>query len=242
VSTQHHHAELIGAYVLGVLDEQEAREVEEHTASCEECERELTELREMEMALAAAPPEAFLEGPPEDGDLLLQRTLRQARAERTTTWRRRSFAVGLAAAASAALVFFGGYLTAGGNSPDTEAAAPPAVNTTSAAPSTPPKGLLAGSATDVATNAGMTVRVTPALGWVRLSAAVKGIPAGEHCRLVVVSKDGHKEVAGSWVVADDGKGGGKGAEVDGSAAVDPHDVKSVMVENDHGKKYVTVPV
>jgi hypothetical protein len=88
----------------------------------------------------------------------------------------------------------------------------------------------------------MTVRITPAVGWVRVSAAVTGVPAGEHCRMVVVSKTGDREIAGSWVVGDDGKGGGKGAELEGSAAVKPGDVKAVVVENDHGKKYVTVPV
>jgi hypothetical protein len=242
VTTLHHQAELIGPYVLGVLDEAEALEVEEHTASCEECSRELEELRDMEASLAAAPPELFLDGPPDDADLLLQRTLRQVRTERATVRRRRSFAVGMAAAASAAIVFFGGFLTAGGDTTDNQAGARPSAPAAPATPSAPPAGIVARSATDASTKAAMTLRITPAAGWVRLSAAVTGVPAGEHCRLVVLSKDGHTEIAGSWLVGDDGKGGGKGAEVDGSASIAPDDVKSVTVQSDQGEKYVTVPV
>jgi anti-sigma factor RsiW len=92
-TTQHdserHDSEQLTAYVLGVLGEQEVREVDERIASCDPCRGELAELREMEQALGEVPPEAFIDGPPEGGDLLLQRTLRQARAERSGRDRRR---------------------------------------------------------------------------------------------------------------------------------------------------------
>jgi hypothetical protein len=42
----------------------------------------MAELRDLAAALAGMPAEAFLDGPPTDGELLLRRTLRQVRAER----------------------------------------------------------------------------------------------------------------------------------------------------------------
>ncbi|MEU4745993.1 zf-HC2 domain-containing protein, partial [Actinosynnema sp. NPDC023658] len=75
--TTNHDPQLLGAYVLGVLDEPEARAVEDHLASCPRCRAELADLRVMEEAMGDVPAEALLDGPPEGGDLLLQRTLRQ---------------------------------------------------------------------------------------------------------------------------------------------------------------------
>ncbi|MFF7415355.1 anti-sigma factor [Streptomyces lydicus] len=241
MSTQQHDSKLLSAYVLGALDDQEAREVAQHVASCEECRKEEAELREMELALGEVPPEAFLGGPPEGGDLLLQRTLRQARTERTSSHRRRSFTVGVAVAASATVVFLGGYLVADSGSSDSVAVRPP-VTTAPTLPGPAPTGVLLGSATDPATQARMTVKVTPAADWVRVNAAVTGIPAGQHCRLVVVAKDGHREIAGSWVVGRTGTGAGKGADLDGSAATKAGDVKSVSVESESGTRFVTVPL
>lgn len=243
MSTQHQPGELIGAYVLGILGPAERQEVEEHILKCDVCQAEVRELREMEAALDSVPPEAFLEGPVEDGELLLQRTLRQARAEEASARRRRSWAVGAGAAASAAVLFLAGYLVAGnGSAFDTEAGGVPATTVTPAPP-VPPEGVQVASATDAGTGARMTVRMTPAVGWARFNASVTGIPAGEHCRLVVVSRDGDRQIAGGWVVAQESGGSdGKGANLDGSAAIPADSVKSVVVENTSGKTYVTVPL
>ncbi|QNE17595.1 hypothetical protein F1D05_06340 [Kribbella qitaiheensis] len=78
--SEHDHSQL-GAYALGALEPDGVREVDEHLAGCAECRAELVELEEMKEFLGEVPPEAFLDGPPTDGDLLLQRTLRQVRSE-----------------------------------------------------------------------------------------------------------------------------------------------------------------
>ncbi|MFC4035509.1 anti-sigma factor family protein [Streptomyces polygonati] len=243
MSESHRHEELLGAYVLGLLDPRETAEIDEHTASCDQCRAELAELRRAELLLGGLPAEAFEDGPPEGGELLLQRTLRQSRDERASTRLRWSSAVGAAVAASAALVFLGGYLM-GDDGSGTEATGPVTIPTvTAAAPTaTPVPGVRVASATDPATHARMTVRLTPAAAWVRVNAAVSGIPAGERCRLVVVARDGSRRTAGGWTVGDDGTGAGKGADLDGSAAVRPDQVASVLVQNEQGKTYVTVPV
>ncbi|MGW0391321.1 anti-sigma factor family protein [Streptomyces sp. NPDC003042] len=241
MNRQRHEEELLGPYVLGVLDEVDVRRVEEHLGDCVRCREEVAALREMESALGEVPREAFLDGPPQGGDLLLQRTLRQARGERAAAARRRVALVGLGAAASLAVVFWAGARLGGGD--DIGALPPPPSPTVSAAPPSPPvAGTRVASATDRATGARMTVQLTPAAKWVRVRAAVTGVPAGERCRLVVVARDGTRTTAGGWVVGTAEHGEGKGAALDGSAAVDPADVKEVLVENEAGRTFVAVPV
>ncbi|MFD8145737.1 anti-sigma factor family protein [Streptomyces sp. NPDC059708] len=236
-----HEEELLGPYVLGVLDQEDVRRVEEHVGDCVGCREEVAALREMESALGEVPEEAFLDGPPQGGDLLLQRTLRQVRGERAARARWRGAVAGLAAAASLAAVFWAGARL-GGDAGGAAALPPPPSPSASAAPSPPPAGTRVASATDPGTGARMTVQVTPAAKWVRVRAAVTGVPAGERCRLVVVSRDGTRSTAGGWVVGTAEHGEGKGAALDGSAAVDPADVGAVLVENESGRTFVSVPV
>ncbi|MFD3538283.1 anti-sigma factor family protein [Streptomyces sp. NPDC058662] len=241
MNRQLHEEELLGPYVLGVLDEEEARRIEEHTAGCPRCREEVAALREMEAALGEVPGEAFLDGPPQGGDLLLQRTLRQMRGERDGARRRRAGLAGLAAAASLAAVFWAGTQWGTGERAGL-ALPPPPAPTSSASPVAPVPGTKVASATDRGTGARMTVRMTPAAKWVRVHAAVTGVPPGERCRLVVVSADGTRTVAGGWVVGGQENGEGKGAALDGSAAVAPGDVEAVVVENEAGRAFVSVPV
>ncbi|MFI8370026.1 zf-HC2 domain-containing protein [Streptomyces sp. NPDC085466] len=238
MSTKEHDSALLGAYVLGALDEQEVRTVDEHIASCQRCRDELDELRAMESALGEVPPEAFLDGPPDGGDLLLQRTLRQVRGERAAqTLRRRTLLAAAAAVASAALLG-GGVLIGQNTGGRTAQAVPPAPSTTATAPTVPPVSSKVFEARSTTTGSEMRLRVTPATDWIRLNASVAGIPAGERCRLVVVAKNGDREIAGSWLVADKEKG----ANLDGSAAVPMDEVARVVIENDQGKEYVTIEV
>ncbi|MFD8984603.1 zf-HC2 domain-containing protein [Streptomyces sp. NPDC059564] len=241
MNRQRHEEELLGPYVLGVLDDVEVRRVEGHTSGCVQCREEVAALREMESVLGEVPEEAFLDGPPQGGDLLLQRTLRQVRGERAASARRRVGLAGLAVAASLAAVFWAGAQM-GADQEHTGALPGPATPSASAAPSPPVAGTKVASATDQGSGARMNVQVTPAAKWVRVHAAVTGIPAGERCRLVVVSKDGTRSTAGGWVVGTAEHGEGKGASLDGSAAVDPAQVKEVLVENESGRTFVSVPV
>lgn len=233
--TTNHDAQLLGAYVLGVLDEREARAVEDHVATCPRCRDELAELRAMEEALDEVPPEALLDGPPEGGDLLLQRTLRQVRAERGGRVRRRRVGIGLAAAAVAAVVLGGGFAVGRGTAPDGGGGG----RAVSTAPA-PPAGTKLGTATDPETGARMTVQVRPAAGWVRVNASVAGIAQNEKCKLIVVAKDGSRQEAGSWLVS--GQGEKDGTNLDGSALVAPEDVAAVEVRNFEGERIVTVPI
>lgn len=223
-------SQLLGAYVLGVLDRQEQDGVRAHLDDCASCRREVDDLREMEAALGEIPPEAFLDGPPPDGDLLLQRTLRQVREENRDRNRQRR-TVWIAAAVVAGLLALAGGLIAGRlTTPDAQLTATP-----SATASTSP-GTRVGSAADAGTGAAMSVTVRPAAGWVRVRAEVSGAAPGEQCRLVVLGRDGTREPAGSWLTSADT------AVVDGAALMDPAVVAGVQAETYAGQILVSVPV
>jgi anti-sigma factor RsiW len=234
---QHEYSKgLLGAYVLGALEWEEAGSVEDHLLTCASCRDEAAELRDLERVMGEVPPELFVDGRPEGGDLLLQRTLRQARAERASQQRRRWVSVGAAAAVAAAAVLGGGVLLGQSTSTTPQAVSPaPSITV-----SVPPAGTRTASAADASTGARMTLTMTPAAGWVRLNAAVTGIPAGQRCHLIVNGRDGAKAEAGSWLVSP--KAAKSGTTLDGSALVAPTDVTSVSVVNESGQTFVTVPL
>jgi predicted anti-sigma-YlaC factor YlaD len=227
-----HQTELLGAYVLGVLDTDEEITVQRHLSTCEHCRGEVNDLREMEAVLGEIPPEAFLEGPPDGADLLLQRTLRDIRAERSQHTMIRRTAWAAAAAVVAVLVLVGGTLI-GRNTANTITAQPaPTVSTV--------PGTRTASGTDTTTGASMAVTVKPAVGWVRLNVSVNGVAAGQQCKLLVFAKDGSSREAGSWLVSD--TAAQKGTTLDSFALVPPADVASVRVVNFAGRTLVSVPV
>jgi hypothetical protein len=226
-----HQTELLGAYVLGVLEPGEEMAVQRHLDSCGFCRRELGELREMEAALGELPPEAFIEGPPDDADLLLQRTLREMREDTARDTRRRRVVWSVAAVVVAAAILTGGALLGRGTAPAGTVAQPaPSV---SVVPGT--RNL---SGTDASTGASMTVALQPAAGWVRLNVNVRGVPAGEQCQLIVVGKDGTQRVAGSWLASE--WDAAEGTSLSGFALVAPDQVSAVKVASFAGETYVSV--
>ena len=230
------HADLAG-YLTKSLDAEQIRQIEEHLAECAECRAEVESLQEWTMALEAVPEAMLLDGPPEGGDLLLQRTLRQIRTEASGRQTRRNVLVGAAAAVIVAAGIASGVVVGRTTAETATVAQPPTIVQTE--PTTAP-GTKLGTAVDPGTGARMTVAVAPAPGWVRIKAAVAGIPAGERCRLEVVAKDGTQVLAGSWVVSE--KGAAEGTTLDGSALVAPADVKSVRVVTESGKQYTSVDI
>jgi hypothetical protein len=212
----------LGALALGLLPPEQATAALRHVDACAMCRREYEELREMTGVLGELPPEAFLDGPP-DGDLVLQRTLRQMRDETGVRRRRRLLRSVVAAAVVVAAVAGGGV----------------AIGRASV-PLVPPPGTSVGGVVLMGTGAdGVTMRTTlgPTGSWVRLTASVSGIRPGERCRIVVVARNGTREIAGSWVVS-----ATPGGSVDGSAAVALPDVAAVVVQNEAGHEFVRVTV
>ncbi|GAA1832791.1 zf-HC2 domain-containing protein [Pseudonocardia ailaonensis] len=224
MSIENHDGGELSAHVLGLLGPEDSAAVELHLETCAQCRAEWEDLRAMTRTLDELPDEALLEGPP-DSDLVLHRALREIREERAGQRRRRVLTRAVAAVVVAAALVGGGA----------------AIGST-LTPSTPTPTVVAGARTAQVTEGAVTaaVTVTPANGWVRLAANVKGVPAGEHCRLVVVAKDGSREVAGGWVVPPTGEA--NGVHLDGAAGIPPDQVQSVVVENTDGHSYAQVVV
>lgn len=211
----------LAAHALGLLDPREAAAVQAHLASCPDCRREWQELRETSALLDDVPPEMFLDGPP-DSDLVLQRTLWQVRGESRTHRTRRRVTLAVAAVVTGAALV-GGAAWAGANL-------------------APGQEIVAGADARVVEGTAGQVRLaaslTPAKGWVRVSAAVSGLPAGERCEIVLTGRDGTQLVAGGWVTGPDPNG----ATVDGSAAVDLTQVAAITIRNEAGREFITVRV
>ena len=230
------HVDLAG-YLLETLGPEEKRRVEEHLAECAECRGEVDSLREWTTALHAVPEAMRLDGPPDDADLLLQRTLRQVRDESSGRRHRRTAMVASAAAAVIAAAIAGGIVVGRTTAPEPAPLAQPSAVPSTAA--TPP-GTRFATASDPRTGARISVAVIPAAGWVRINATVAGIAAGERCRLEVVGRDGVAILAGSWVVSE--AGATAGTTLNGSALIDPAQVASVRVVNTAGREFANVSV
>jgi anti-sigma factor RsiW len=215
----------LSAHALGLLGGAQARAVEQHLAGCAACRHEWSELRDTAVVLDSVPPEMFLEGPPEN-DLLLQRTLHQIRSETGARRNRRRFGLVVAAAVVAAALLGGGAYLGQQLAPQPSVVAAPA----------------AGARTVEGTQGPVTMSatITPANGWVRLAASVRGIPPGESCELIVLAADGSEHLAGSWLVGQPGPV--PGAPLQGSTIIDPAQVAGVMVRNEAGREFITLKV
>ncbi|MEV0802200.1 zf-HC2 domain-containing protein [Kribbella sp. NPDC050281] len=231
--TEHDRSQL-GAYALGALEPDEVREVDEHLATCAECRTEVAELEEMKYFLGEVPPEAFLDGPPEGGELLLQRTLREVRQtavepapvqapparKRSRTW---------LLAAAAVLVVAGAL--GGGVAIGRQTAEPAEV---------PVAGSKHVNSSDVATGTTMATTVEPRAGWSWVMVQINGLKAGAECQMVVTDTSGKTWIAGSWVVS--AKAAQEGSKFGGGVLVPLNEVRSVEIRTLEGEHVVTAKI
>ncbi|MEV4267248.1 zf-HC2 domain-containing protein [Kribbella sp. NPDC049584] len=230
--TEHDRTQL-GAYALGALEPGEVAEVDAHLATCAECRAELAELEEMKDFLGEVPPEAFLDGPPEGGDLLLQRTLRAVResspepAVQVPAKRRSSRWLMVAAALVAVAGALGGGVALG------RSTAPQATTE-------PAAGYREVKTTDSVTGATMATTVEPRTGWSWVQVQVKGLRAGDQCQLLVTDSSGKTWTAGSWVVSE--KAAKNGSTFGGGVLVPLDKVHSVEIRTLQGKHVVTATI
>ncbi|MEV6414473.1 zf-HC2 domain-containing protein [Kribbella sp. NPDC051718] len=236
--SEHDHSRL-GAYVLGALEPDEVREVDEHLAGCAEARDELAGFEEMKEFLGEVPPEAFLDGAPEDGDLLLQRTLRQVRAEAepvghhvaehaaSGSRKRGPWLLVAAAVVVVAGALVGGVLI-GRQTVDTDVAG------------TTPAGSKQVTVTDAATKVRMATTVEPRAGWSWINVNLTNLKAGDQCEMLVTDKSGKTYVAGSWVISE--KAAKEGSRFGGGVLVPIDQVKSVEIKTVQGEHVATTPV
>jgi hypothetical protein len=226
-----HDQSMLGPYVLGALEPDEARDVAEHLRECADCRQELAQLDEMKVLLGEVPPEAFLDGAPDDGDLMLQRTLRAARAaERPDARAKRRWLLPVAASALVAAAALGGGVLIGQQT----------VTSVAGPENKPSAGSIRVTGTDAATGTTMATTVEPRAGWSWVEVELTGLEAGAACELVVTDANGRTHVAGSWLVSE--QAARDGSRFAGGVLVPIDEVTSVEVKTVQGKHVVTTPV
>ena len=201
----------VGAYILGSLDQAERARVSGHIETCARCQAVRDDFAGLPGVLARLTRDEAAIGPVTPREDAYQRFLAAAAAHRST--RRHRFA--------AAAVAAGILLGAGG--------AGAAVWQQSQDHRT----------TFTATRQGVqaTVTIGAAETGSRLSLELSGVHAEQRCRLVVVGRNGDREVAGTWVAKYDGS-----ATINGWAALAPEQVSALRVETLDGQSLVRIPL
>jgi anti-sigma factor RsiW len=222
----------VGAYSMGLLEERDRREFEDHLAGCPACAAEVAELSPMAallrgVELRGVEPAAGRE--PGSGDVteLLRRRARQQR-------QRRRWQVALGAAAG--IVLIGGSIGVG------IAAAPQ-----DSPPPAPPLALTGQlhSATDPGTGVAGTVGLVAKAWGTQVTLDLSKVPGPAECELVAVSRTGERRVVMGWLVTAPGDGvPGHPAHlvIKGGTSIPRSDLSRVDVDVVNGRTLVSIPV
>jgi len=228
----------VGAYSMGLLEEPDRREFEDHLAGCPACAAEVAELSPMAALLrdvelqgvepASAEGGAPAGGPPEAQVTDLIR--RRARQQR----HRRRWQVALGAAAG--IVLIGGGIGAG------IAVAPQHGN-----PPVPGVALTGQlhSATDPGTGVAGTVGLVAKAWGTQVTLDLSKVRGPAECELVAVSRAGERRVVMGWLVAAPGDGvPGHPAHlvIRGGTSIPRSDLARVDVDLVNGRTLVSIPV
>jgi anti-sigma-K factor RskA len=202
------HAHDVAAYALGTLDAEDRSQLEAHLPGCAECQEVLASVEGLPRLLAMVPPEAVVSGSPADEGALPEAQPSEAMYQRllTAALTRRRSRRRLALTAAAAVLVVG---AGAGGVAIYEARSGPAVQ------------VVAGSAGQV--KATVWLRATSTGTSLRLE--LTGVPSEEHCRLVVVDRDGHREVSSTWVATYSGT-----ATIDSSTAIERSRLSWLRIE------------
>jgi hypothetical protein len=223
----------VGAYSMGLLEEQDKRAFEEHLAGCPACAAELAELSPMAALLRGAElrgVEPAGAGDQPGGEKVTDLIGRRARQQR----QRRRWQVALGAAAG--IVLIGGGIGLG------IAAAPQ-----HAGPPAPPLALggQLHSATDPGTGVAGTVGLVAKAWGTQVTLDLSRVRGPAECELIAVSRTGERRVVMGWLVAAPGDGvPGHPAHlvIRGGTSIPRNDLARVDVDVVNGRTLVSIPV
>ena len=235
----------VGAYSMGLLEERDRREFEDHLAGCPACAAELAELSPMaalfqgvelraeepageEVTALLAPGGTTPPSPPEaQVTELIRRRARQQRHRRR--WQ-------VAVGAAAGIVLIGGGIGVGIAAAPQHGSAPE------------PGVALAGqlhSATDPGTGVAGTVGLVTKAWGTQVTLDLSKVRGPAECELVAVSRTGERRVVMGWLVAAPGDGvPGHPAHlvIRGGTSIPRSDLARVDVDVVHGRTLVSIPV
>jgi anti-sigma factor RsiW len=222
----------VGAYSMGLLEEPDRREFEDHLAGCPVCAAELAELSPMKGLLRGVEPTGTADsGAGDSGESGLTDLVRRRVAQER---RRRRWQVAVGTAAAAVLI--GGGIGAGiALAPRPGSTPPPALALTGQVH----------SATDPGTGVAGTVGLV-AKGWgTQVTLDLSNVHGPVECQLVAVSKTGERRVVMGWLVAAPGDGvSGHPAHlvIQGGTSIPRSDLARVDVDVVNGRTLVSIPV
>jgi hypothetical protein len=223
----------VGAYSMGLLEEQDKRAFEDHLAECPACAAELAELSPMAallrgVELRSAEPAGAVGGEP--GGEVAELLHRRARQQR----HRRRWQVALGAAAG--IVLIGGGIGVGIAAAPQHGSAPvPGVALT---------GQLH-SATDPGTGVAGTVGLVSKAWGTQVTLDLSKVRGPAECELIAVSRTGERRVVMGWLVAAPGDGvPGHPAHlvIRGGTSIPRSDLARVDVDVVSGRTLVSIPV
>ena len=209
----------LGAFVLGSLSPSDREEVELHLRGCTSCSAIVAELAPLpallhrvdlaEVTVPPAPPEVLTRAL----DVVHAETRIDAPTTQPVSRRRWVPVVALVAAAAVATVLAGVAITR-------VVALTPTTRVTA-------------SATDPTTHVAATVSLDPTTTGTELGLTLTGVQPGQLCSLVAVGRDGHREVAASWVANYEGE-----AQISGTTSLSPDEITRLEVTTPAGSPLV----
>jgi hypothetical protein len=223
----------VGAYSMGLLEEQDKRAFEDHLAECPACAAELAELSPLAALLRGVEPAGAAGDEPggEPGEAQVTELIRRrARQQR----HRRRWQVALGAAAG--IVLIGGGIGVGiAASP--QHAGPPA------------QGVVLTGQLHAATDPGTGVTGTVGLvakGWgTQVTLDLSKVRGPAECELIAVSRTGERRVVMGWLVVPPGDGvPGHPAHlvIRGGTSIPRNDLTRFDVDVVNGRTLVSIPV
>ena len=219
----------VGAYSMGLLEERDRREFEDHLAGCPACAAELAELRPMAGLLRGVEPASASSGEPGGGEVteLIRRRAGQQR-------HRRRWQVALGAAAGIVLIGGGTGL---GIAAAPQHPGPPA-------PALALTGQLH-SAADPGTGVAGTVGLVAKAWGTQVTLDLSKVRGPAECELIAVSRTGQRRVVMGWLVVAPGDGvPGHPAHlvIRGGTSIPRNDLARVDVDVVNGRTLVSIPV